>query len=186
MKSEPEMEISMIVESDEEGEQNNLVFVDIQGFRDVGNRFICKEFCLVSVDDKYHAFVKSPFRFEKLSAEYQRQANYNTRSIHGLKYERGDVHLIDFLQTAYMKIVGKKVIVKGDQKVGWLKYLFRNCGEIECVNIEDLGYCKTLHDSLTEHEKCDYHYQNFWRKWRCASENALKLQEIVMNNKLDI
>lgn len=178
--------ITEMMDVDEEEEQTNLVFVDIQGFRSQKPTFITKEFCLVSGDDVYHAIIKSPHRFGKLLGHFKNQANYNTRYIHGLTWECGDVHLIDFLQTAYMKTLGKLIVVKGDQKVKWLKYLFRNCGEIDCVNMEDWGYCKSVHVNKKMHEICDYHNSNYSSKWRCAKENALKLQEIVKNYELDV
>lgn len=173
---------------DEKEESSDLVFVDIQGFRDSKGRFICKEFCLVSGDDVHHAIIKSPFRFAKLPGYYKNQAFYNTRYVHGLTWECGDVHLIDFLQIVYMKIMGKIVVVKGDQKVRWLKYLFRNCGEIECANMEDWGYCKSIHKSIQVHENCDYHFNITSQNWklRCAKENALQLQEIVTKYELDV
>lgn len=184
MEIDAEEELDFMGINDEENK--GLVFVDIQGFRSRNNHFICKEFCLVSTDETYHTIVKSPYKFERLPEYHRRQANWLTRFFHGLTYDCGDVRLIDVLQTVYPKLVGKKIIVKGIQKVGWLKYMFRNCGEIECVNIEDLGYCKTLHDSPIQHENCNYHKEKYWRKWHCALEIALKLQEIVANNKLDV
>lgn len=177
---------SNLMEVDEEGDKNNLVFVDIQGFRSRNGAFICKEFCLVSGDDVYHSIIKSPFRFGKLLGHFKNQANYNTRYIHGLTWECGDDHLIDFLQTAYMKTLGKIIVVKGDQKVKWLEYLFRNCGEIDCKNMEDWGYCKSVHLNTKMYEICDYHNSNYSPKWRCAKENALKLQEIVTKYELDV
>lgn len=179
MENDVGPELAMI-----DGEEFDMVFVDIQGFRDYRSRFICKEFCSVSGKDVYHALIKSPFRFAKLPGYFKNQANYNTRYIHGLTYDCGNVHLNDFLQTAYMKMLGKKVIVKGAQKVQWMKYLFRNCGEIDCVNMEDWGYCKSMHESRGKHEICDYHYNNYRRQWRCAKENALKLREIILEHRL--
>ncbi|RYX87318.1 hypothetical protein EON73_01635 [bacterium] len=165
-------------------ETQDFVFVDVQGFVARKNHLICKEFCLVSDDDKFHAIVKSPYRFGRLPEYYRRQAEWLTRFHHGLAYDSGDFDLIDLLQTVYPKLIGKKIIVKGAQKIDWLKYMFRNCGEIDCVNIEDMGYCKSLHENVNVHDFCDYHHCKRWRKWHCAMENALKLQEIVKNMEI--
>lgn len=194
VKSDSHIELSFDIESDfefmdwtDEAEQTkDLIFVDLQGFVNRKNCFICKEFCAVSADERFHAIVKSSYRFERMSEFYRRQANWLTRYFHGLTNDCGDIDLINLLQTVYPKMVGKKIIVKGDQKIDWLKYMFRNCGEIDCVNIENIGFCRSLHDSLNNHEFCDYHRSKSWRKWHCAMENALKLQEIVKNNKLDV
>lgn len=173
------------VDFDIEEEKPDLVFVDIQGFRNTKNRFICKEFCLVSTDEKYHVIVKSPYGFEKLPSYYKRQANWLTKYFHGIAFNDGDVHLIDVLQTVYKKILGKKIIVKGAHKVIWMKYIFRNCGEIDCVNIEDLGYsqrlCKTSKLGI-----CYFHHKMYWKEWRCALTTALQLQTIVEESNLDI
>lgn len=172
------------LEIDEIEGRTNLIFVDIQGFQSRDSTFICKEFCLVSGDDVYHAVIKSPFPFGRLPGVFRNQAKYTARHIHGLTWDCGDVHWLDVLQTAYMKTLGKIVVVKGDQKVKWLRYLFRNCGEINCVNMEDWGYCKSVHLSTEMHEICNYHYHNYSIKWRCAKEQALKLQEIVTKYEL--
>lgn len=104
----------------------NLVFADVQGFKSHYNRFICKEFCLVSGNDIYHNVIKSPYTFEKLSPYYRKQARWLTKHLHGFRFDSGGIHMIEVLENTYTKLLGKTVVVKGDEKVDWLKYIWAN------------------------------------------------------------
>lgn len=185
-------------EKDDEFIQNNFVFVDIQGFKTYCERFICKEFCLVSddKDDFYHAIVKSPYAFEKVPSFYKRQVKWLTKHIHGLTYNCGDVHMIPVIQDTYAKLMKKIVIVKGVEKVKWIKHIYRNCGEIDCINFEDLDVdtnLEKIHSNM-----CDYHlrktFSNLnlnesekhrkriahgWPEYRCAKTIVHKMKEAV-------
>lgn len=160
---------------------NNFVYVDVQGFKTFRNRFMCKEFCLVDGEYRYHALVKSPYSFNKMPSHYRRHATWLINHFHGLKYESGDINIVELLQQTYPKLINKTVLVKGEQKVEWLQYMYRNCGEITCVNVEDLD---SLYDSRMKREEpyeiCDYHNEHFgWRDCRCAMAHALELQDII-------
>lgn len=156
---------------------NNFVFIDIQGFRN-RHRFICKEFCMISDSEKYHAIVKSPYNFEKLPIQYQRNANWLTKYFHGLSFECGNVFLRDVVKEIYPKLSGKKVLVKGGEKVEWLKNMFKGIGQIDCMNIEDLNNNITDENDI-EYQICDYHNEKFgWRRMRWAMSSALKLKEM--------
>lgn len=177
----------------------NLVFVDVQGFKTYRERFICKEFCLISDDDFYHAIIESPYAFKKMPMFYQRQAKWLTKHFHGLTYDCGDVHMIQVIQKAYPKMMGKVVVVKGVEKVIWIKYMFRNCGEIECINFEDLDLdenLKNIYTSMCEYHlntsftkinstQSDSHEKNCqtWPEYHCAEATALKLKVAVDKSK---
>lgn len=172
----------------------NFVFVDIQGFKTYRERFICKEICLVSDNDFYHAIIKSPYPFEKLSSSHKRQANWLTKHFHGLTYDCGNVHIIEVIQDIYPKLMRKTVVVKGVEKVKWIKYMFRTCGEIECLNFEDLDL--DLDDNFKNFcpFMCDYHLEETfanlkicdhreskrpWSNYHCAKAHAFKIENAV-------
>lgn len=162
-------------------QQNCFVFVDLQGFKTCGNKFLCKEFCLISPDDEdsiHHTLLKSPFEFKKLSTYYKHQANWLTSFCHGLTFDCGDVDINDFLQATYPKLDNKTVVVKGDEKVKWLKQLFGSCGDIECINIEELGIA--VNCTCCQRASCQYHESN--TGGRCALSIALNIKQAFEEN----
>lgn len=162
---------------------NNYVYVDLQGFRGRHNRFICKEFSLLSDDFIYHALIKSPYNFNKLPAYYQRQAKWLTNHYHGIKYDCGDKHIIEVKQTIFPKIQGKTILVKGAEKILWLKYIFRDCGDIDCVNAEDLDDFDFPRKRTESYDVCEYHSKIVSRmEGPCAMSTVLMLQDVTFKN----
>lgn len=161
---------------------SNYVYVDVQGFRTTRNRFICKEFCLVDGYFMFHTFVKSPYSFDKMSAFYQRQAKYLINHIHGIKYDYGETNIIELKQKMYAKVQNKTILVRGNQKIAWLKYIFRDCGEINCLNIYDLNFDLSLKKNYP-YDVCEYHNRIFdSSNGPCAMSNALMLQDLTNKN----
>lgn len=173
-----------------------FVFVDIQGFKSYRDRFICKEICLVSDEDFYHAIIKSTIPFEKLSSSHKRQANWLTKHFHGLTYDCGNVHMIQAIQDVYPMLMKKTVVVKGTEKIKWMKHIFRNCGEIECLNFEDLDLDLSLDDTSKNicPFMCDYHLEKTFAnmhicrtreekpprsKYHCAKAHAFEIEYAV-------
>lgn len=191
-----EFEIVNFNEEEETPCQDNLGFVDVQGFKTYRERFICKEFCLVTMNDDdddncYHAIIKSPYAFEKVPSFYKRQAKWLTKHFHGLSYDCGNVHVISVIQDVYAKLMNKVVIVKGVEKVKWVKHMFRNCGEIECLNFDDL-YLDNNIEKIQTKNICDYHLdrnlvsfigrckgKRDCIEFQCAISIAYKMKEAV-------
>lgn len=163
-------------------EDEDWVFVDLQGFKVNKNRFMCKEFCLISGDETFHAMVKSWFPYKQLLSHYKRQVGWLTDYFHGLMYDFGDMHIDEMTKIVYPKLVGKIIIVKGDEKIKWMKYIFRKYDDISCRNIEDFNY-EMSQQSDMKYAVCGYHNARYgWRKCRCAMSNALNLQDISNSN----
>lgn len=161
----------------------DYIFVDLQGFKTYGNRFICKEFCLVDNEYTFHTLIKSPYIFDKIPSHYKRQAHWLTNFHHGIAYDSGDSHIITVIQSLYYRFENRRVAVKGDEKVNWLKYMFRNCCcEIECINFDDMDYDHSLED-LKPKKKCKYHENKKLKQPVCALKNALLMQNISNNNR---
>ena len=156
------------------------VFIDLQGYKVNKNRFMCKEFCFINEDEKFHAIVKSWYPYGKLLIHYKRQIYWLANHFHALDYESGDMDIQELTEIVYPKLVDKTIIVKGFDKINWLKYIFRNYGDLNYRNIEDLDYDV----DETEHEMCAYHQERtgWGKRYRCAMSNALKLQDIANKN----
>lgn len=168
---------------DEEAQKiNEYVFVDVQGFKGSHNRFICKEFCLVYGSEIFHEIVQSPFPVNRFSLHLRKQVEWTTQNFHGLNYADGDVHIIELTKKIFPKLQNKKILVKGGEKVKWLEYMFRFCGKIDCINIEDLH----IEDIYRENDSYDWCDSHRWIKEGtlavCAKYNAMLLQDLAKRN----
>lgn len=162
---------------------NDFVFVDVQGFKTYRNRFICKEFCLVDGEYKFHAMVKSPYSFHKMPYSYQRQAHWLIEHHHGIKYEDGEVAAMDLKTEIFPKLENKTILVKGNEKVEWLKNMFQHFGEIKCMNVEKFGFDLTVVQRDHPYEMCDYHRKiPKWKQHTCAMSTALFIQDLANKN----
>lgn len=160
---------------------DDLVFIDIQGFKIPQNRFMVKEFCIINEGDVFHAVVKHNYSFRFLPSFYQRQAIWLTRCFHGLLYESGNITIDEVRAIVYPKIKDKIIMVKGCEKAKWLQYIFRKFGEIDILNIED---CNFQMDCSGEYIPCDNHQKlcyNF-KKCHCALSNAKLMKDISLFN----
>lgn len=190
MNSEKDlMEINLepidIDETPDVGEK--FVFIDLHGFKAPRGRFICKEICCVDDNSVFHALVKSSYPFNKLNSYCKRQANWLTKYFHGLTFDCGDTSIDSVLNIVYPKIIEKTVIVKGIEKVPWVKYMFRHYGYIECINIEDLDYDREAARFSEPYDICAYHNEVFgWKEGPCALSGALKLKDIANKNSLNL
>jgi hypothetical protein len=161
------------------------VYVDVQGFKINKNRFMCKEFCLIDGDETFHAIVKPWFPHKKLLGHYKRQVTWLEQHFHGIKYEEGDIDINELTETVYPKLVDKVIIVKGEEKIQWLKYIFREYGDVIVKDI--LDYELDMLDEPSELEyrnnMCEYHsYTVSYRSCRCAMANAVHIREIMEQN----
>lgn len=169
--------ISLHAESDDElldNHNQNYAFVDVQGFKTFKNRFICKEFCLIDGDDVFHVIIKSPYNFERLSSHYRSKAQWLTEDYHGLPFNCGSMDMIEMKQKVFPKVCNKTILVKGTEKANWLRHIFRDCGEINCVNVEDLNF-NHIH-RFGSYQICENHNSSSQKQYVCAKSNAILLQ----------
>lgn len=162
----------------EVNQNKKYIYIDVQGFKMSRNRFMCKEFCLVDGEYIYHSFIKSPFNIDKLAKSYQRQANWSIDHGHRIKYNYGNTHIIELKEIliSKVKIQNKIILVKGVKKTEWLRYMFRDCVEFQCYNIEDLNFDLTKMKKY--YDVCHYHRQYFSENGPCALTNAFMLQDL--------
>ena len=157
-------------------ENKDWIFVDIQGYKVNRNRFMCKEICLIDGIGTFYSIIKSWYPFKKLLFWYKRQIEWITKHFHGLIYECGSLRINEMRKIVYSRLLDKIVIVKGAEKVEWMKYLFRNYGEIDCRNIKYFDYAMSGFRNTT-YDLCGVMYD--WSKCHCSLSNAKKLQEIA-------
>ncbi|XP_031633765.1 uncharacterized protein LOC116347343 [Contarinia nasturtii] len=119
--------------------EEKYIFVDVIGFFN-RQHFICKEFSLIDGDYKYHAIIKPPYSMSKIPINDRQMLNWEIKHLHGLKYDDGDVFLLDVIEATYSRFKNKKIIVENDYKGNALKYIFRNCGEFNFLNIAKMGF----------------------------------------------
>lgn len=162
---------------------NDYVYVDIQGFKMPGNGFICKEFCLLDNHDyTFHALVKSTSSFKQLPSFYKRQAIWLMNNHHKIDYSFGDIDPFVLCNQIFPKMQNKIVLVKGLEKVEWLKQMFHNYGEIVCMDVNSLDFDTSLKQA-DPYTLCEYHSQVFsWTKGPCAMSTALLIRDLAHKN----
>lgn len=118
----------------------------------------------------------------RLSSHLRKQADWLTQNFHGLNFEDGDMHTIELTEQIFPKLNNKMILVKGDEKVQWLEYMFRLCGKINCINIENLNIQYNCREN-DAHNFCEHH------RWIaegtlavCAKNNAMILQHLAKKN----
>lgn len=162
---------------------NNCVFVDIQGFEIAKNRFICKEFCYLNdFDVKYHAFLKSVSYFYTLTPYYHRLAIWMMKNQHKIDYNFGGADPDYFCEQMYPYLANKIILMKGFEKVTWLKQMFHRYGRINCLDIMSLGFNLT-HKQSEPYNVCEYHKSvPGWRQGPCALTFASMIRDLVKKN----
>lgn len=163
-------------------EHKEFVYVDLVGFNN-RNHFICKEFALVDGNYEYHAIIKPPYSFYKLPLHEREMAQWEIYNLHGLQYDSGDRHLLDVIENAYSHLIsGKKIVVENNFKINCLKHMFRECGTLDCVNIDDMDFDINL-QSQDSYKICDNHNQIFGESaCECAVATAHRLKDITISN----
>lgn len=103
---------------------------------------------------------------------------------HGIGFGCGDIPATQLIKEIYPRLENRIILVKGLQKVEWLKKLFEKEGYIICENIENII---TKWEEQEEYKVCQYH--NNLHKWYsgiCALSIALKIQENWMSHSVAI
>lgn len=163
--------------------KKRFAFIDVQGFKIDYNTFVVKEFCLISDDFEFHDIVKSPCTFNELNYYYKRQADWLTRTHHGLKFDVGTTALDEMLHRTLEHVVGKTLLVKGVEKVEWVHKIYSKHCKIRCVNIEyHDSFVTTLRNKAEIWSICAHHGQ-FHRYFNChcALSNARSLRNFILN-----
>lgn len=153
--------------------KNKWAIVDIQGFK-YRDLFIVKEFCLETVNLKFHDVIKSPLF--TLNKKTKQKFNWLTINYHGFDWNDGFITLKELRNIVSPILKDSIVYVKGEEKVKWIKQIMNN-HDFTCVNIEDLG-C----DLCLQKKKCPWPcYKHIHAKnptsAHCAFENVKLLKK---------
>lgn len=191
-------ETSTVVKEEEEEENSNnkidivdavddddddYVFIDVQGFKTIGNMFIVKEFCLLDKDYEYHKIVKSPCLYNELSDVYKREAQWLTMCHHGLTFNSGDTTITELITQTVEHVQGRKkmIVVKGVEKCEWVREIYRNSDiDVQCVNVEEhhpsFRFAQNFNLST-----CAHHSRIIFNaNCNCAQSHARQLRDLYI------
>lgn len=160
---------------------DDYIFVDIVGFTNRHN-FICKEISIIDGDYYYHGIIKPPYNLCKIPLHDRQMIKWEIDHLHGLRYNDGNIHLLDMVEATHQRLLSKKIVMEDNHKINLLKYIFRNCGTLNCISIEEMDFDLDLYDgdlypNCGEHARI--HYQP---ACECTSATTLRLKEITKNN----
>lgn len=171
---------------------DRYAFIDFQGFKDNSNRFIVKEFALITKNIIFHDIIKSPKI--TLDESHERQAKWLTENHHGLEWTCGQISFTKLRNTIQPILQNKTVYIKGSEKVKWLQYILRISkknnvsNRINIIDMETLNCSISLHKKIDKQNKfyvCENHRSIKYKKnemRHCAMENVLILSDWYIKN----
>lgn len=161
-----------------------FAFIDLQGFKHKNNEFVVKEICILTKNIKFHEIIKPPYQYNCLTEKYKREARWLTNTYHGIYWQDGCITQHE-LKKLIQPIINEKILlVKGNEKVKWLKEIFGD-KYITCINMDNIGCTIKLSKfSTTDVNRtiCDKH--NNLKQYHCSFQNALLLKEWYNKNKI--
>lgn len=156
----------------------NTIIVDLQGFKDFKNKFIIKELAIATKDHTQTFLIKPPYTFKKLIVEEKKQVRWLEKN-RGLTWREGFIDYYEFRRLIVPYLSGKKVLIKGLEKIEWIRELCQDCeiielGEKGCPKFLTLfnDYCEKENKTLN----CVHH------KKICALKNVLCLKMWYSHN----
>lgn len=159
---------------------SDVIFVDIQGFKDKANNFIIKEMSLATTEYTQSFLVKPPYAFSKLNPEERRQVTWIEKHRHIL-WSEGFIDYQEFHRMVKSWLLNKLILVKGEEKVKWVYKLTQECkvldiGQRGCPKLERLHefFCK---DKLIYN--CAHHIEC------CALKNVLCMKKWYFENNMN-
>lgn len=157
--------------------KSQTIFVDLQGFKNSKNEFIVKELAIATSDWTQVFVIKPPYAYSTLTIEEKKQVHWLERN-RGILWSEGFIDYREFKRLIPFYLENKNIIVKGCDKVKWVKELCENCdivdvGEKGCPNLT------TLQEKYKNHElNCVIH------KKQCALKNSICLQKWFFDNHI--
>lgn len=159
----------------------DCIFVDLQGFKTKENEFIVKEFAYSTLEYTQIFLIKPPFPFSKLTESEKRQTRWIEKH-YGILWHEGFVDYREFQRLIVNHIKNKTILVKGMEKIQWIKHLCVDCtvidlGETGAPNLQELHkqYCL-----LKGVFNCIYH------KKYCALKNVICLKKWSLDKEINI
>lgn len=154
------------------------IVIDIQGFRDVEEKFIPKEVAVVAVNAPIigHWIMTPPYPFDELPEKSRRENNWLSRNYHGIEWFDGETKQKYFaIQLREITRQARYIYSRGQEKVLYLRRLLsRNVYNLEGISPS----FKDLPEDKERGHRCSRHGFQFWPtdKFLCALRNAYKLK----------
>lgn len=154
-----------------------FIIVDVQGFKDCKNNFIVKEFALATSGNTQVFLVKPPYPFSKLSNEEKRRVLWIEKKL-GIYWSEGYIDYLEFKRIIKSILSTKIIILKGMEKIGWVKELCNN------ITVIDLGAkeCPNFKKLRNEYSTDDVNLNCIFHNNECAVKNVICLQNWCKHN----
>lgn len=158
---------------------SDIVIVDVQGFKSHSNDFIVKELAISTLEYTQTFLIKPPHSFNSLSKDEKRQVKWLERN-RGFFWSDGYIDYREFQRIIIPYLKEKKILIKGLEKIKWIKELCSNCkvidvGEKGCPNLISL-HTKYCNDG--NKFSCPYHKKN------CALKNVICIRKWFYDNNI--
>lgn len=102
--------------------RNNMLFVDVQGFKTNGNLFLPKELAVYDGDHISHYVFEPPFPFPQLDPDFRQQAMWLMLNHHCIDWEKGATPLHAFPDIIKQLTQNADIIyVKGLEKANFIR-----------------------------------------------------------------
>lgn len=153
---------------------SNSMILDVQGFKNVHNKFIIKELAFAYSNYTQSFLIKPPYLFRYLTNEEKMQIKWLERN-RGIYWNEGYIDYREFQRIIVPYLENQNILVKGSEKVKWVNDLCGNC------NITDLGEenCPSL--LFLSQQYCDEsnNLNCINHKKHCALKNVLCLKKYL-------
>jgi len=158
------------------------IIIEIQGFRNVDEKFIPKEVAVVAINATIigHWIMMPPCPFSDLSERVRRENNWLSRNYHGIEWFDGEANLKYFtLQLREITRQTRYIYTRGQEKARYLcELLSRNVYNLEGISPP----FKELPDGEEDGQRCTHHGFRTKAKFLCALRNAYKLKHWLVQN----
>lgn len=151
---------------------SDTIILDVQGFKDLNKNFIIKELALATHDYTQSFLIKPPYSFKYLTSVEKKEVKWLERN-KGIYWNEGYIDYREFHRLIVSYIENKKIVVKGSEKVKWIKNLCMNCNiseldERQCpsLSVLHIRYCNE-----TNTLNCNKHL------YQCALKNVICIKK---------
>lgn len=162
----------------------SAAFIDIQGFKISGDKFILKEISCITDQIEYHAIVESPFSFGNLNKKFQLQAKWLTKFYHGICWLNGNFKISQVKDHLRELLQDQPNFVKGLEKANWLRQLFPEI-HFEVYDLDTEHGCdlklSSFNSDKKREEQCSFH-MDCEKQFQCARVNALAIKKWYNDN----
>lgn len=155
------------------------IIVDVQGFKNQNNEFIIKELVIGTSEHTQIFLIKPPYPFSALTLEERKRVWWIERN-RGYRWSEGHIDYKEFKRLIKPYFKKRKIIVKGEEKVKWVRELCEHENVLDISNkglpnLETLSnlYCKDM-----------FSYNCFNHLKYCALKNVICIKKwLIDNNK---